>query len=207
MIEFRFDQWLSSVDYPNLPIFQRVGFKAINIGQTRTAGFEISLTGEGRINDILIRTIGGFTYSMPVNLSTNPEMESWSYYSKALFNSIGKLDSVKYYSAILPYRNRTTAKWDIEGTWKNFSLGYSFNYYSVYEKIDPFFLVFTPSIKTFFERAGAGNLVQNVRISYQMTQQSRLAFIVNNFTNEEYATRPGKIDPPRSFNIQLRIMF
>ncbi len=207
MIEFRFDQWLSSVDYPALPIFQRVGFKAVNIGQTRTAGFEIGISGEGRIYDVLIRTIGGYTYSLPVNLSTDPQMEDWGYYSKALFNSIGKLDSTKYHNALLPYRNRTTAKWDIEGTWKKFSMGYSFNYYSSYEKIDQFFTVFIPSFQTFIDRSGKGNFVHNLRVSYQMTQQSRIAFLVNNFLNEEYATRPGKIDPMRSFNLQLRIMF
>lgn len=207
MIEFRFDQWYSSVDYPNLPLLQRVGFKAINIGQTRTAGFEVSVSGEGRIYDVLIRTIGGYTYSLPVNLSVDPQMNDWSYYGKALFSSIGKLDSAKYYNALLPYRNRTTAKWDIEGTWKKFSLGYSFNYYSIYEKIDPFFIVFTPSFQTFFDRAGRGNYVHNVRFSYQLTQESRIAFLINNFTNEEYATRPAKIDPMRNFNVQFRVMF
>jgi hypothetical protein len=134
-------------------------------------------------------------------------MNDWSYYGKALFSSIGKLDSAKYYNALLPYRNRTTAKWDIEGTWKKFSLGYSFNYYSIYEKIDPFFIVFTPSFQTFFDRAGRGNYVHNVRFSYQLTQESRIAFLINNFTNEEYATRPAKIDPMRNFNVQFRVMF
>ena len=102
---------------------------------------------------------------------------------------------------------RKTAKWDIEASLKKFSLGYSLNYFSVYEKVDAFFPVFIPSVKTFFERAGRGNLIQNIRFSYQMTQQSRLAILINNFTNEEYATRPGKMDPMRSFNVQLRIMF
>ncbi|MDZ4667448.1 MAG: TonB-dependent receptor [bacterium] len=207
MIEFRFGQWLSSVDYPNLPIWNRIGFKAQNIGQTRAAGFEISFTGEGRIGDVLIRTLGGYTYTMPVNLSEAPEMRDWGYYSKALFSSIKTLDSAKYYAAILPYRNRTTAKWDIEGTFKKFSLGYTLNYYSSYEKIDPFFLIFTPSIKAFFDRQGAGYLVQNVRVSYQLTEQSRIAFLVNNFTNQEYASRPTKMDAPRSFNLQFRVMF
>jgi outer membrane receptor protein involved in Fe transport len=207
MIEFRFGQWLSSVDHPNIPIWERIGFKAQNIGQTRAAGFELSFSGEGRIGDVLIRTLGGYTYTMPVNLSEAPEMKDWKTYSKALFSSIGSLDSAKYYHAILPYRNRTTAKWDVEGTLKKVSIGYSFNYYSTYEKIDPFFLVFTPSIKEFFDREGAGYMVHNVRMSYQLTEQSRIAFLVNNFTNQEYATRPTKLDAPRSFNIQLRVMF
>jgi len=107
----------------------------------------------------------------------------------------------------LPYRNRTTAKWDIEAGWKKCMIGYAFNYFSTYEKIDPFFLVFTPTIKSFFDRAGAANLIHNVRVSYQVTEQSRLAFLINNLSNEEYAMRPTKIDAMRSYNIQLRVMF
>jgi outer membrane receptor protein involved in Fe transport len=86
-------------------------------------------------------------------------------------------------------------------------IGYAFNYYSTYEKIDPFFLVFTPTIKSFFDRAGAANWVHNARISFQLTEQSRLAFLINNLTNEEYAMRPTKIDAMRSYNLQLRVMF
>lgn len=207
MIEFRFDQWLSSIDYPNIPIFERIGFRAINIGQTRTAGFEITLTGEGRIGDVLIRTLGGYTYAMPVSLTDDPRLRDWGNYSKAFFDNMGGLDSVNYYRALLPYRNRATAKWDIEAGWKKLMLGYSFNYYSIYEKIDPFFLVFTPTIKSFFDRAGSANMVHNVRISYQFTEQTRLSFLVNNLTNEEYAMRPTKIDAMRSYNLQLRVMF
>ncbi|MBC7381763.1 MAG: TonB-dependent receptor [Bacteroidia bacterium] len=204
MIEFRFGQWVSALEDPPSGKF---GFKSVNIGKTRIAGYEISLTGEGRIGDVLIRTIGGFTYSMPVNLSTNPELRDWNNYSEAFFGSMGKLDSSKYYKALLPYRNRKTGKWDIEGTYRKFSLGYTFNYYSTYEKVDEFIPVFIPSIKDFFARAGDGDFVQNARTSLQINQQTRISFIVNNFTNREYATRPGKVDPPRSFNIQLRVMF
>ncbi|MCG9881307.1 MAG: TonB-dependent receptor [Bacteroidia bacterium] len=207
MIEFRFGQWLSSVDYPDVPIFQRIGFKANNIGQTRAAGFEITLTGEGRIGDVLIRTLGGYTYSMPVNLTDDPRMKDWGYYTTALFESMGKLDSAKYYQALLPYRNRVTAKWDIEAGYKKLLVGYAFNYFSTYEKIDEFFNVFTPTIKSFFDRAGPANIIHNVRVSYQLTEQSRLAFLINNLSNVEYAMRPTKMDAMRSYNLQLRVMF
>ncbi|MDP3929508.1 MAG: TonB-dependent receptor [Bacteroidota bacterium] len=207
MIEFRFGQWLSSVDYPNIPIFERIGFKAANIGETRAAGFEISLSGEGRIGDILIRTLGGYTYAMPVSITDDPRMKDWGNYTTAFFDNMGSLDSANYYTALLPYRNRTTAKWDVEAGWKKLMIGYAFNYYSTYEKIDPFFLVFTPTIKSFFDRAGPANWVHNARISYQLTEQSRLAFLINNLTNEEYAMRPTKIDAMRSYNLQLRVMF
>lgn len=205
MIEFQFDQWIPSST--GLPILERIGFRANNIGQTRIAGFEVSLTGEGRIRDVLIRTIGGYTYSMPVNLSTNPEMRDWNTYLNAFVNSIEKLDSAKYYAPLLAYRNRSTAKWDIEASYRMLSLGYTLNYYSIYEKVDEFIYVFLPGVNAFFDRAGKGDFVQNLRVACNINANTRVSFIVNNFTNTEYATRPTKVDPPRSFNLQLRVMF
>lgn len=205
MIEFQFGMWIPSST--GQPIFERVGFKANNIGQTRIAGIEASVSGEGRIKDVLIRTIGGYTYAMPVNLSTSPEMRDWNYYLDAMFSSMGSLDSAKYYKALLPYRNRTTVKWDIEGTYKFFSMGYTMNYYSIYEKVDEFIYVFLPGVTAFFDRAGRGDLVHNLRFAFTLNPNTRVSFIVNNVGNLEYATRPTKIDPPRSFNLQLRVVF
>jgi iron complex outermembrane receptor protein len=205
MIEFQFGQWIPSST--GLPIEERIGFKANNIGQTRIAGFEVSLTGEGRIGNVLIRTLGGYTYSMPVNLSTNPEMKDWNTYLDALVNSVERLDSANYYAPLLAYRNRSTAKWDIEASYRMLSFGYTLNYYSIYEKVDEFILVFLPGANEFFDRAGKGDLVQNLRIACNVNPNTRVSFIVNNFTNTEYATRPTKVDPPRSFNLQLRVMF
>lgn len=205
MIEFQFGQWIPSSS--GVPFFQTIGFRSNNIGQTRIAGFEVSLTGEGRINDVLIRTIGGYTYAMPVNLSTSPEMKDWNYYLESLVSSIGQLDSAKYYKALLPYRNRSTLKWDIEANYRFLSVGYTLNYYSIYEKVDEFIYVFLPGVNAFFDRAGRGDLVQNLRLACNLNPNTRVSFIVNNFTNVEYATRPTKVDPPRSFNIQLRVVF
>ncbi len=205
MIEFQFGQWIPSS--AGIPFFQTIGFRSNNIGQARIAGFEVSLTGEGRIKDVLIRTIGGYTYAMPVNLSTNPEMKDWNYYLESLVSSMGKLDSAKYYQALLPYRNRSTLKWDIEANYRFLSVGYTLNYYSIYEKVDEFIYVFLPGVNAFFDRAGRGDLVQNLRLACNLNPNTRVSFIVNNFTNVEYATRPTKVDPPRSFNIQVRVVF
>lgn len=208
MIEFRFDQWYSSVDYPNLTFFQRIGFRAMNIGHTRTSGAEISINGEGRIGGVLIRTIGGASLALPVNLSTNPELVPWGAYYKAFKETTARIDSGStYYNALLPYRNRKTAKWDIEATMGKFSIGYSFNYIERFERIDPFLVLFGPGLKSYYQNTNDGDLIHNIRASVQVTEHSRLAFLVNNLTNVEYATRIGKIDPMRSFNLQLKVQF
>lgn len=198
MIEFRFGQWVKPPPFV-------VGFKAFNLGFTRIAGYEISITGEGRIGDVLLRTISGYTYSMPVNLSSNPDLKDWGNYLNFAIDGSGSLDSTQRIP-ILPYRNRKIGKIDVEATYKRFSLGYGLFYYSIYEKVDEFVLLL-PGVKEFFNRAGAGDFIHNVRCSYQASETTRIAFLVNNLTNHEYATRPGKMDPPRSFNVQLRVMF
>ncbi|MFN4083127.1 MAG: TonB-dependent receptor domain-containing protein [Bacteroidia bacterium] len=198
MIEFRFGQWVKPPPF-------RIGFKAFNIGQTRASGAEITLTGEGRIGDVLIRTISGYTYSMPVNLSTNPEFENWGNYLQFATNGFGSLDSAKRVS-ILPYRNRKIGKVDFEATYNKVSAGYGLFYYSIYEKVDEFILLL-PGVKDFFSRAGNGDWIHNARFAYLANENTRISFIVNNFTNREYATRPGRMDAPRSFVVQLRVMF
>jgi len=198
MIEFRFGQWQKPPPF-------RVGFKAFNIGKTRASGAEITLTGEGRIGDVLLRTISGFTYSMPVNLSTNPELDDWGNYLNFATNNYGRLDSISK-TAILPYRNRKIGKVDIEATYKKVSVGYGLFYYSLYEKIDDF-VNLLPGVKDFFARAGTGDWVHNVRFAFLANENTRISFLINNITNLEYATRPARMDPPRNFNIQLKVMF
>lgn len=208
MIEFRFDQWLSSVDFPTLPFQQRIGFKAMNIGKTRAAGFELSINGEGRIGPVLIRTIGGISLTLPVNLSTNPELADWGNYWEAFKITQNRIDSGStYYTAVLAYRNRKTAKWDIEATLGKFSMGYAFNYIQLFEKIDPFLVLFGPGLRNYYQTPVDGNFIHNVRVSIQASEHSRISLLINNLTNQEYATRIGKIDPFRNFNIQLKVLF
>jgi outer membrane cobalamin receptor len=206
MIEFQFGQWINPFENPQIDFLRTIGFKSQNIGQTRAAGYEISVSGEGRIKNVLIRTLGGFTYSMPMNLSVSPEYKNWGNYARAFFESMGTLDSAKYYSSMLAYRNRKLAKWDIEFTYKKFMFGYNWQYYSVYEKTDEYVMLL-PGVKEFFSRVGSGDHIHNIRMAYSINDVVRISFLVNNLANKEYATRPGKMDPPRSFNVQLRAVF
>ncbi|GAB1447951.1 hypothetical protein MASR2M44_09530 [Bacteroidota bacterium] len=206
MIEFRFGQWINPIENPQIDFFRTIGFKAFNIGQTRAAGYEFSLSGEGRIGEVLIRTLGGYTYSMPLNLSTHPQYKNWAEYSKAFFSSMGQLDSASYYAPILPYRNRKLGKMDIELSYRKWMLGYNWQFYSVYEKVDEY-VNLLPGVTDFLRRVGAGDHVHNMRIAFTANENVRIAFLVNNITNLEYATRPAKMDPPRSFNVQLKVSF
>jgi hypothetical protein len=76
----------------------------------------------------------------------------------------------------------------------------------VYEKIDDF-VTLLPGVKSFFQRTGTGDWVHNVRFNFHSSQNLSIGFLVNNFTNREYASRPGKMDPARTFILQLRYRF
>lgn len=215
MIDFKFDQWIKP-KFEIDPITGQpkvtdgvIGFKAQNVGKTRAAGFEISLTGEGKIKNVMIRTITGYTYTLPVNISSDTRLEDFGMYFDKFVKSFGtdKIDSGSYlYKVLLPYRNRGIGKIDIEAEYRKYSIGYSLFYYSIYEKVDNLVAVL-PGVKSFFERAGTGDYVHNIRFNYNPNQNLSFGFLINNITNREYASRPGKIDPARTLILQVRCKF
>jgi outer membrane receptor protein involved in Fe transport len=52
-----------------------------------------------------------------------------------------------------------------------------------------------------------GDLVLNLRASYDVLKQLKVSFIVNNLTNRIYSYRPSKVEPIRNFTLQLRATF
>lgn len=206
MIEYQFAQWIKPIEHPEVNFFRTFGFKAQNIGQTRIAGYELSVSGEGKIGEVLLRVLGGYTYSFPVNLSKNGQLKNTGNYLSAFFSNMGQLDSSQYYTSILTYRNRQLGKFDIEASYHKFSVGYNYQYFSVFEKYDEY-VAFLPGVYDFMKRSGQGNSIHSIRIAYQPNEMLRIAFLVNNLTNEEYALRPGKMDAPRLFNLQLKVQF
>ncbi len=215
MIDFKFDEWTKATYYID-PITHNVittpaidGFKAINVGKTRAAGIELSLNGEGKIKNVMVRTIAGYTYTLPVNLSTDSRLKDVGNYLEKFVESFGtaKIDSGSYlYSVLLPYRNRGIGKIDIETEYRKYSIGYSLFYYSVYEKIDNF-VALLPGVKSFFKGASTGDYVHNIRFNFNPNENLSFGFLINNFTNREYASRPGKIDAARNLIFQVRYKF
>jgi outer membrane receptor protein involved in Fe transport len=186
-----------------------IGFKAFNVGHVRAGGIDFSLQGEGKIKDVMIRILTGYTYSLPVNMSTDESLKDYGNYTKLFFESLGnsKAEDGSYLKkVIMPYRNRTTAKFDLDLAYRKLTFGYSIFYYSVYEKVDDFVLLL-PGVKTFFSNAGNADVVHNIRVGLKPTKNYSVGLLVNNLTNREYATRPGKLDPARTLVIQLLVNF
>jgi outer membrane receptor for Fe3+-dicitrate len=153
---------------------------------------------------VAINVLGGYTYSFPVNLAADSAAKNVGNYMGKFFDSFGGIDSAYAVNQLLPYRNRHLFKWDIEFNYKRLNLGYSAQYYSKFENIDLMLYVLIPQLDKFMDRVGHGDWVHHARIGLNVSPNLTVSFLVNNLTNLEYATRPARMDPPRSFHLQMR---
>jgi len=200
MMEFSFGQWGGS-DKP----LAGNGFKSINVGKTQITGIELSMSGQGKINNHLgINIIAGYTYMDPISLDLDYVYAEDEYKELTYISSSSD-------STMLKYRYKHIAKADVEILYKKISIGGSMRYNSFMKNID---LVFTeeaiggdngmiPGINTAREKFKNGDLIIDLRAGYQMTKTARLGFIVNNLLNREYMSRPANMMPPRTIAMQL----
>lgn len=207
-IEFNFGQWGGLAD----PLFG-LGFRSINIGKTRVSGYEISITGTGKIGKVELMTLVGYTYTLPVTLEP----------SKVLYET--GLNQVSYDSSssnpknnILKYRFQHLAKGDVQATYKKWVLGVSVRYNSFMQNIDRLFeeldtfaalglLAVSPGLTEYRKVNNKGALVFDARLGYQLNSKLRLSLVVNNILNNEYTLRPMVVEQPRTTAIQLSLKF
>ena len=64
-----------------------------------------------------------------------------------------------------------------------------------------------PGLKDYRERYNNGSFVIDMRLGYKLNDNYRLGFMVNNLLNSEYTSRPGDIQPPRNFSLQVQMKF
>jgi iron complex outermembrane receptor protein len=121
-------------------------------------------------------------------------------------------------SNMLKYRFKHLVKLDIQATYKKFSLGISLRYNSFMKNIDLVFeedldpainseVYILPGLKEYREKYNKGSLVIDFRLGYKFNEKIRLGLIANNLFNAEYSSRPGDIQPPRNFLMQLQMKF
>lgn len=209
------------------------GFKFLNTGKNRVRGIETSIMGGGQFTKSLgMSLIVGYTYTIPE--SVEPEtifhrdttgMSNGG--SEQLFTHYGtSIDSTK----ILKYRFQHLANLDLEFTYRKWAVGYTFRYYSYMSNVDKILYVLDSSSPGdaadlfdtgIIEYRGdsetgvareyvladkhRGNYVMDARISFQVAEWLKAAFIVNNFLNNEYSLRPLKMEQPRTASIQFTV--
>ncbi|MEY4604883.1 MAG: hypothetical protein RIT43_2175 [Bacteroidota bacterium] len=203
MMEFAFGLYKpDSVVLTSQNIKNYIGFQAQNAERARISGIEFSFNSTGSIGGVQIVSLIGYTYMNPITLNTNPTY--LSYMSDSTSN-------------MLKYRFKHLAKADVELTYKKFSVGFSTRYNSNMVNIDRVFqedldpstseIFILPGLKQYRETYNKGALVFDARIALPASENYRVSFIVNNVFNAEYTSRPGDIQPPRSFLMQIQMKF
>jgi iron complex outermembrane receptor protein len=176
-----------------------VGFKAKNAERARITGIEFSFNSSGKIKNVEVISLLGYTYMNPITLNKNKEYLLM--FSDTTTN-------------MLKYRFRHLAKADIEANYKMYSAGISCRYNSFMRNIDRVFLedlnptneelYVLPGLREYREKFNNGSLVFDARIGFTLKDSLKCALIVNNILNAEYVSRPADIQPPRTFMLQLQ---
>ena len=199
MMEFSFGLWeYNDGSYG-------VGFKSVNVGETRISGLELSLSGQGKLNeDLIINVLGGYTYMNPIPLDTS------EVYAEVLGNIITYNNSSSDPS-ILKYRYQHIAKLDMELIYKKFSLGSSFRYNDFMKNVDKIFASeffaeeIVGGIPEAREKFKNGDFIMDCRTSYQLNDITKISLVINNLLNREYMSRPANMMPPRTIALQCNM--
>ena len=64
-----------------------------------------------------------------------------------------------------------------------------------------------PGLQNYRTKYNKGSFVVDTRMGFDINDAMKINFIANNLLNAEYVTRPGDIQPPRSFVLQLQFQF
>ena len=184
----------SAINY----FYNWVGFQAQNAEKARITGLELSFNSQGKIGNIELTTLMGYTYMNPISLNSNP-----SY-------TINFSDSN---SNMLKYRFNHLAKIDVQASYKKISIGFSSRYNSFMSNIDRTFeddilgTYILPGLKEYRQKYNKGSLVFDIRFMFSITKELKLNAIVNNLFNAEYVSRPADIQAPRNFILQLQFAY
>lgn len=180
-----------------------LGFQAQNAEKARIAGVELSFNSQGKIGEVELTSLIGYTYMNPISLNND------SVYRSTFSDSN---------TNILKYRFNHLVKADIEAKWKGVSIGFTARYNSYMSNVDKTFVdgievtpgnvvQILPGLDRYRDEHNKGSLVFDARIGYSFLEHYRVGFVVNNLLNTEYDTRPGDIQAPRSYVLQLQLKF
>lgn len=180
-----------------------VGFQAQNAEKARISGLDLSFNSSGQLGKVELISLIGYTYMNPISLNSNPQYTA--NFSDTTTN-------------MLKYRFKHLAKADVEANYQKWSVGASMRYNSFMRNIDRVFeddldpsltseVFILPGLKAYRKQFNQGNLVFDLRVAYKLKDQYRISFIMNNVLNAELTSRPGDIQAPRNFILQLQAHF
>jgi iron complex outermembrane receptor protein len=180
-----------------------VGFQAQNAEKARITGLDLSFNSSGKIGGVELISLLGYTYMNPISLNNNP-LYTANFSDKN--------------TNMLKYRFKHLAKADVEVNYKKLSAGFSCRYNSFMKNIDLTFeedldpslnttVYLLPGLEEYRKKYNKGVFVIDFRLGYKLNDNFRIGLIANNIFNAEYSSRPGDIQAPRNFMLQLQMKF
>lgn len=224
-IEFTFGQWATFTWADPIANFYGLGFKSLNTGGARVTGFELEVTARGRLKHVELTALMGYTHTVPV--STTPDLVYAEPVPGPPFPSPpGNTDPYIIVPAstytntssdpsdnILKFRVQDLFRADVQAEYRALLLGASVRYNSHVRNIDQAFVgldeepltedILPTGVSGWMDTHTTGDWIVDARIGTRLGEHARVAFIVNNLTNEVYAIRPLAIEAPRSMQVQL----
>lgn len=182
-----------------------VGLKPLNVEQARIFGFEATIAGSGKIGPIEVQTLMGYTYSYPGNLQDSIKVGAGEFLKNAFANFGKRVEGDAEVQQLLNFRTRHLLRADIQLKYKRYSVGYSVGYVSFPERFPDISLIFGPTLEQYKVDHQKGDWYMDLRFGYEVNDRFQIGLNIKNLTNHEYASRPGKLDPPRSYTLQLRM--
>lgn len=190
--------------------FSWLGWKSLNTGRARIAGFEWSVQGSWKKGPLRLQPMLGYTYSFGTNLDQNPDMHNVGLFLERMAGTFFQnLQGSPEADLLLPMRSRHMVRLDLQGDWKRWGFGVNVRYQSFIEKYDPNFGVISLAIPDFTEsyllnrKHRNGDWIVDVRLQYHIPKWNcRVSFLVKNMGSLEYADRPGIMNAPRSFTLR-----
>lgn len=197
------------------------GFKFLNTGSTRVRGVDISWVASTNPKaSWQLTLLAGYTYVLPVSLQPDYVygFDNAPAGPNALSYNSTSIDTTDY---LLKYRYKHSGKIDVQLSHKGFSVGYSMRFFSKMQNIDSAFVLLedltaaVPIFPNFYgvdywQNSQSGIFIHDFRASYTFNlkeSELRVAVVIDNLLNKEYALRPAKIEAPRKSAIQIVYKF
>lgn len=177
------------IDLIDFEFGNTLAIQAQNLDNASIAGLEVSALGQGELFTYPFQFLVGYSF-------INPILKDPSEARKKLYP-----DTYQY----LNYRSKHNFKIDVESTVKKITMGVSGFYISNMINIPATRGV--NGIGQFRELNDKGYFTFDVRLKYNFTEKSNLAFIAKNVFNAQYMQRPGILEAPRNYTLQFSHQF
>ena len=209
-IEFTFQRWAPIGENPQDQL-DGLGFGSLNTGESQVRGLEVSLMGQakwGSNDQHSLDILTGYTFTNPISLTPD-----YNYGDGLTTTYLGS--SYDTTGHILKYRSQHLVRFDAQWTHPKGFVGVSARYQSALQNFDRIFVYLDSASESNPDGLGAAPWgladwlddhptlpwIIDLRVGFNVNENSQLSVVVSNLLNEEYSIRPLAIEAPRLVNV------